>query len=327
MGKCNGYWQTCLHCGKLFYLPESRRVQNIVYCSRACKHADLSVSKVCPICGKSFEVPRCYQGRIRCCSRVCADRYRSKLLKGVKWGAHVYPRRPRTCEYCGKAYYGKPDRKYCSRDCADKAKHIMTTCLVCGSLFHADKKTRKYCSAKCRGQAKHLAQTVSLVCAGCGKEFRVDRCIYKVRPEKIFYCSIACYRSTRKPNNLEQTFWDILVATGHVFEFQYHAGHGYFIDFAMPKLRLAIETDGDYWHSRPDMISNDRRKNEYLLRRGWRVLRFTETEVNTRLSDCAVSVAQVVKIIKDNLYGLVNLVVGVFYYPGSLARLPQDQVE
>jgi len=46
------------------------------------------------------------------------------------------------------------------------------------------------------------------------------------------------------------------------------------IDVAFPKQKIAVEIDGQFWHRYPNVIQKDRRKDEWLTLRGWRVLRF-----------------------------------------------------
>lgn len=45
------------------------------------------------------------------------------------------------------------------------------------------------------------------------------------------------------------------------------------IDLALPHSKHAIELDGVYWHSLPEMVEKDRRKDAALKRRGWTVSR------------------------------------------------------
>ena len=50
----------------------------------------------------------------------------------------------------------------------------------------------------------------------------------------------------------------------------------YFVDFASHRDMLAIEVDGD---THAIQVEHDRRRDEYLARRGFRVLRFTNADV------------------------------------------------
>jgi very-short-patch-repair endonuclease len=45
------------------------------------------------------------------------------------------------------------------------------------------------------------------------------------------------------------------------------------VDLALPLLNVAVELDGEYWHSLPKMIDRDRRKDEALQAAGWSVVR------------------------------------------------------
>jgi very-short-patch-repair endonuclease len=49
----------------------------------------------------------------------------------------------------------------------------------------------------------------------------------------------------------------------------------YKIDLAFPAHRVAIEVDGWAWHVDPERFRHDRRKGNYITRRGWDLLRFT----------------------------------------------------
>jgi very-short-patch-repair endonuclease len=50
---------------------------------------------------------------------------------------------------------------------------------------------------------------------------------------------------------------------------------GYVVDFAFPGSKVAIEIDGFAFHSDPEAFRNDRERQNYLILRGWTVLRFT----------------------------------------------------
>lgn len=42
--------------------------------------------------------------------------------------------------------------------------------------------------------------------------------------------------------------------------------------------RLAIECDGDHWHSSPEQVENDRRRQSALERAGWKFVRIFESD-------------------------------------------------
>ncbi len=65
----------------------------------------------------------------------------------------------------------------------------------------------------------------------------------------------------------------------------------FWIDIAFPSVKLAIECDGDYWHGNKRQQAKDRQKDGYLRRRGWHVLRITETQIKTDIDECVAKVA------------------------------------
>jgi 5-methylcytosine-specific restriction endonuclease McrA len=113
------------------------------------------------------------------------------------------------CQYCGKKTFvlkkeiGR--KKYCSVECADKAKigvyktSEVRNCLVCGKEFKATAQAiqagkGKYCSPTCsqKGQSKK----VTVNCLICGSEFKTIPSKIKVGKGK--YCSKACYGKSKK---------------------------------------------------------------------------------------------------------------------------------
>jgi very-short-patch-repair endonuclease len=49
----------------------------------------------------------------------------------------------------------------------------------------------------------------------------------------------------------------------------------YWIDFAIPSRKLALECDGLAYHSSSKMKEHDRKRDAYMKRMGWKVMRFT----------------------------------------------------
>lgn len=53
----------------------------------------------------------------------------------------------------------------------------------------------------------------------------------------------------------------------------------FIVDFFIPKAKLVIECDGDYWHNLPEMKERDKRKNGWLKKQGFRVIRIWEHDI------------------------------------------------
>ncbi|MCB1811761.1 MAG: DUF559 domain-containing protein [Candidatus Competibacteraceae bacterium] len=64
----------------------------------------------------------------------------------------------------------------------------------------------------------------------------------------------------------------------------------YHIDIAFPDVRLAVECDGDYWHGTPEQRIKDSKKDAYLRRFGWQIIRLPEHKINSDLGSCVKSV-------------------------------------
>lgn len=59
----------------------------------------------------------------------------------------------------------------------------------------------------------------------------------------------------------------------------------YFIDFYIPSMKLALECDGTYWHSKPEAQEHDKRRDHWLNAHKIQVARLTERQIkeNVRL--------------------------------------------
>ena len=71
----------------------------------------------------------------------------------------------------------------------------------------------------------------------------------------------------------------------------------YIVDFFCPKAKLVTEVDGSQ-HLSDEMTKDDRVRNEYLSGLGLRVLRFTNTDVLTRIERIIESIEE--EIFKEN---------------------------
>ena len=69
-----------------------------------------------------------------------------------------------------------------------------------------------------------------------------------------------------------------------VHNFPIRCKYGYILDFAIPDLKIDIETDGEHWH--PIGNSHDRKRNGYLKKQGWKVLRFRGKEIKKDIHTC-----------------------------------------
>lgn len=99
------------------------------------------------------------------------------------------------CPICGKTFANSSHgSKYCSRQCAGKAKRMSSfekTCPVCGKVFVTKRVEAKYCSFDC--YAKACGKFQSRICPVCGETFQP-------KTLRQTYCSTECKnKSLSKP--------------------------------------------------------------------------------------------------------------------------------
>jgi very-short-patch-repair endonuclease len=76
---------------------------------------------------------------------------------------------------------------------------------------------------------------------------------------------------------------------------QYQVGP-YSMDFALPQIKIGIECDGEKWHSGPEQVERDKRRDEFLASKGWTVVRFGEKDIKNKMP------AVKVKYLRSNIH-------------------------
>jgi very-short-patch-repair endonuclease len=84
---------------------------------------------------------------------------------------------------------------------------------------------------------------------------------------------------------------DAFDAIGINYERQAKIGR-WSVDFLLRESRIVVECDGDYWHSRPEVVARDIRKNADLEERGYAVIRLNESEIRASPEALARDVAR-----------------------------------
>ena len=104
---------------------------------------------------------------------------------------------------------------------------------------------------------------------------------------------IADYERLKCESSIESRLYNALIRNGYYVRTQVPCGK-YQIDLALPGpgYKLAIECNGKAYHSSPEQKARDRRKDRYLKRNGWKVLRFSGSMINGNME-------KVLKRIKD----------------------------
>lgn len=254
----------CAGCGKP--VITKMRKHSRVFCTRECyqqasiKHPD----RECAGCGRMFNPRRGSRSGSRLgtpnrsyCTYEC-------------WTASVITKE---CHFCGSEFQAKAFGEHNYRFCSDECKRLggrHASCERCGKSFPVQKPfKRRFCSEECR------RPPVYITCRNCKRTVRVIP-FYAENGRQ--FCTVACYRRFNGETRLEARIRCALDTLGVEFEQEYAVGK-WSIDFANARHRIAIEADGDYWHSLT--AERDARRDEHLTRAGWRVVRLGESEVNS----------------------------------------------
>lgn len=100
---------------------------------------------------------------------------------------------------------------------------------------------------------------------------------------------------SNKRTGIEVKMSSILVKTGLNFMEQVPLEKITIVDFYLPEYRLVIYCDGDFWHrskwaEKQNVFKRDNLQTKVLESRGYKVFRFSESEINYSIDNCLNSV-------------------------------------
>lgn len=181
------------------------------------------------------------------------------------------------CEVCGQVterWLGRMNRegrksRYCSRACADEAKRRVT------------------------GADHPLYTQVARTCEWCGAAFTAKPAVVKNGGAR--YCSRNCLGAAKsamqggRSSSIEDIVAAALTDVSVTYTRQARIGR-WSVDFLLPGSLIVVECDGIYWHSLPDVVARDRRKDVDLSSRGFLVVRLDEREIRSNASNLARAV-------------------------------------
>lgn len=137
-------------------------------------------------------------------------------------------------------------------------------------------------SAANTGKALSQAHRASLSAAHKGKliplDVRAKLSIALKTSKKAAEHRRTMYR-LRGCSSIERLVAAALTARGIAFAAEAPIG-SYFADFLVGD-SLVIECDGEYWHSKPRRIEQDRRRDAWMMERGYTIIRLSESEIRS----------------------------------------------
>jgi len=141
------------------------------------------ITKVCGICGETFEVTPARKDTAHFCSRECSNKGLSLSRRGENNPAWVGGKIKIVCEVCGKEREFFQSRAMAQRFCSEKCRGIWWSQQQMGE------------NNTCWRDAK-----IALICKHCGKEFKA----YVYGETSQYFCSFECSSATLTlfdPNN------------------------------------------------------------------------------------------------------------------------------
>jgi len=269
-GRKTGRTKNCAECGGEFYATKARADKK--FCSKQCMTQGMTVYerevKECPTCGEEFTQTNCIRTY---CSARC--HYESGAPKpGKRTGRYV------NCCVCGEEFYAKKQRLEaksltCSLECCSvhaRRKKKERTCKVCKVKFWTSPSVkRKYCSLKCRDASP-----------------KVKRHLLDMNQKQ---------QEAKGPNKFEVEAYEMLDGLEIRYEAQHLFKGKFCVDAFVPKRKLVIQFDGDYWHGNPKLFPKealddrqkkrmklDRSQDKYMEACGYQVVRFFESDFRKR---------------------------------------------
>lgn len=192
---------------------------------------------------------------IKCSFEGCEELIRYDSRRGVcrkhtDWSKHS----ARMSEY-NVSQKTKPDNlKYRT----DRIYSIDSVCIICGNPFKTTPEAVKrgggnVCSDKCHG----------------------------IRAAKL---------TPKKKTSIEVAIENELILCGIEYVEQYPLCGITVVDFYIPSTKTVIYCDGDYWHSIPKRVKSDKLQNKVLTENGYKVFRFSETDIKRSPAECVARI-------------------------------------
>lgn len=259
---------------------------NRTYCSIQCKSESQKkrVELICVGCGALFKIWPYLQRKTNYCSVGCYHRSTNKKVT-------------KKCPICGNTFEAlacmikKGYAIHCSQKCFDKSldcKRKTQKCNYCGRIFRraislSIKYRKAFCSKKCHDDS--MRDYVSISCVNCHKLIGIPQSI--INRGKGRFCSWYCYTHFKGETSIEKIVKSTLRKAKIHFQQEVKIGK-YHADFLIENTNTLIECDGDYWYSLPSAIVKDKNRDQILQRKGFQIIRFTESEIKKTKGTCVI---------------------------------------
>lgn len=165
-------------------------------------------------------------------------------------------------------------------------------CKNCGSLFVNKKEyTKLTCSNKCKRNLSSERMTSRNPMKSIETRIKVSKTLKLINHKPIVHGGngrvatahqLSMYNELSK---LDNTFEMELIEKTHPYAKQFLSPNHYKIDIASRFHKIAIEIDGAS-HKSNKIKECDKRKDQLLALKGWKVLRLSNSQIQKELKDC-----------------------------------------
>ena len=251
-----------------------------------------TANKLCLYCGAPFYCSPSQSDSVFCCSKDCGDRLAHKNGTRVYWKCIEEERNIDLVEWIREQHITK------ERTILDIAQElsvpritIMRWCKMWGI------ETRTVSEDNFRRYSHMTKVEIDAQTSAANKK---TRDLFSNVEWKTKKCRDLLAAQNFRESKPERAIKQSLIDHGYGdFEAQYQLGY-YSIDIAYPDIKLAIEIDGEYWHSLPRVARKDKSKNGYIQNYcGWNLLRIPATPCLKQPNKMVWEIIQHIETIKQ----------------------------
>lgn len=274
----------CSECGKGFErnkykIRDAIKKGNPLFCSTKCAYASRSIPDVeliCSFCGVDTTVSNNYYNNRKkvgkensiCCSRECADSLHSLRMTGER-----NPNYGGTFHAESTSMWSEEKRKLASMKVSETMIREGTSKGSKNGRYKGERITYKceWCGEETPPKSHYVSTMIE---QGEQKAFCSESCVLMYGRNQL--------KGIRKDGgmtSIERKVSKALEIDSTIFMQEFPIGI-YFADFYIPEHNVLIECDGDYWHSLPEVVERDIRKNQYYDDHGFHYIRLSETDIN-----------------------------------------------
>ena len=102
------------------------------------------------------------------------------------------------------------------------------------------------------------------------------------------------HKMRKEPTEEENKLWHIILKNIRPRFLRQRVIENYIVDFCCPKLKLIIEVDGEQ-HYMPENEKYENVRTAFLERKGYKIFRFYNSDINKSIKNIAVSITDICK--------------------------------